>query len=56
METVLQCDCGFEASAANDVDLIARVQLHALEAHGMELSPDEVLRLLLLAEPAEDTS
>jgi predicted small metal-binding protein len=49
--TVLHCDCGFEASAADEGDLVAEVQRHAWEAHGMALSRDDAL---LLASRAED--
>jgi len=45
MENVLRCDCGFEVRADNESELIARVQRHALEVHGMEFSPEDVLRV-----------
>jgi predicted small metal-binding protein len=47
MESVLRCDCGFEARADNEPELVARVQGHALEVHGMEFSPEDVLRLAI---------
>jgi hypothetical protein len=47
---VLYCDCGFEASAADEAGLIAEVQHHAWTAHGMALSRDEALLLLFRAE------
>jgi hypothetical protein len=50
MENVLRCECGFEAHADDEAELVARVQRHALEAHGMRLMPDEVLRLAFRAE------
>jgi predicted small metal-binding protein len=47
MESVLRCDCGFEARADNEPELVAGVQRHALEVHGMEFSPEDVLRLAI---------
>jgi len=44
--TVLHCDCGFEVRADDEAELVARVQRHALEAHGMQFSRDEVLQLV----------
>ena len=52
-ETILHCDCGFEASAAAEDELVAEVQRHAWEAHGMALSRHEVLVLALRAELGE---
>ena len=53
METVLQCDCGFEVRADTEAQLVAQVQHHALGAHGMELSKEEVLQLAFRAQPAD---
>lgn len=50
MEKVLRCDCGFEASAAHEDGLVAEVQRHAREAHGMALTPDQALLLAFRAE------
>lgn len=50
METVLHCDCGFEVRAEDEADLVARAQRHALETHGMQLSPKEILQLAFRAE------
>jgi hypothetical protein len=50
MEKVLHCDCGFEARAADEDGLIAEVQRHAREAHGMALSHDEALLLAFRVE------
>ena len=44
MENVLRCDCGFEVRADNEPELVARVQRHALQVHGMEFSPEDVLQ------------
>jgi uncharacterized protein DUF1059 len=50
MERVLQCDCGFEARADDEDGLVAEVERHAREAHGMSLSRDEALLLAFRAE------
>jgi hypothetical protein len=47
---VLQCDCGFKARAEGEDGLVAEVQRHAREAHGMALSHDEALLLAFRAE------
>jgi hypothetical protein len=51
MERLLRCDCGFEVRAENEAELVDAVQRHALEAHAMRFSRDEVLRLSRRAEP-----
>ena len=53
---VLHCDCGFEAKAADEDELVAEVQRHAREAHGMALSRDEALVLAFRAELREQES
>jgi Protein of unknown function (DUF1059) len=50
MDKVLHCDCGFEARATDEDGLVAEVQRHAREAHGMALSYDEALLLAFRAE------
>lgn len=50
MQNVLRCECGFEVHADEEAELIAQVQRHALELHGMWFSPHEVLRLAFRAE------
>ena len=50
MEKVLQCDCGFEARAEDEGELVEEVRRHAREAHAMALSPDEALLLAFRAE------
>jgi len=45
VERVLHCDCGFDARAEDEHGLVAEVQRHAREAHGMALSYDEALLL-----------
>jgi len=46
---MLQCDCGFEARAEQDDELVTAVQRHAWKAHGMTLSDDEALLLVFRA-------
>ena len=47
---MLQCDCGFEARAEREDGLVAEVQRHAWEAHGMALSHEEALLLAFRVE------
>lgn len=47
---MLQCDCGFEARAADSDGLVEEVRRHAREAHGMTLSREEALLLAFSAE------
>jgi predicted small metal-binding protein len=55
-KNVLHCECGFEVRADDEAELIAQVQRHALEAHGMRFSPEEVLRLASGVELRDATS
>ena len=55
MENVLRCDCGFEVHADDEAELVAEVRRHALEEHGMQLSPGEALQLALRPKPVEVT-
>ena len=50
MEKLLHCDCGFEVRADDEREFVARVRRHALDAHDMRLSADEVLQLAFRAE------
>ena len=50
METVLQCECGFQACAEDEGKLVAQVQRHALEVHGMLLSEEQALLLAFQGE------
>jgi hypothetical protein len=43
--TVLECECGFEASAEDEDGLVLEIRRHAREAHGMTLSLAEALQL-----------
>ena len=49
MDKVIQCDCGFDARAADEEALVAEVRRHALDAHGMSLSRDEAVLLVFRA-------
>ena len=53
MERVLHCDCGFDARAAHEDGLVAEVQRHAWQAHGMALTHEEALLLAFRAELSE---
>ncbi len=52
---MLQCDCGFKARAADEERLVAEVQRHARDAHGMALSHEEALLLAFRAELGANT-
>jgi predicted small metal-binding protein len=54
-KTVLHCDCGFEVRADDEAELVSRVQRHALQAHEMHFSADEVLQLAFRSELREAT-
>ena len=41
--TVLDCECGFEASAEDEDGLVAEIRRHAREEHCMTLSRGEAL-------------
>jgi hypothetical protein len=49
-ERVLRCDCGFEARAEHEDELVAEVQRHAWEAHAIALAPDEARSLAFRAD------
>ena len=49
MDSVVRCDCGFEARAAHEEGLVAEVRRHAREAHGMALTREEALLLVFRA-------
>ena len=57
MQKVLHCDCGFEARADDEDELVDQVRRHALEAHGMALTSTQVLVLTSRAKPeGKDTT
>ena len=45
MDRVLGCECGFEARASDEAEMVTQVQHHAKEAHHMTLSHAEALLL-----------
>jgi predicted small metal-binding protein len=45
MTKVINCDCGRVLRGDSDEELVAAAQKHAREAHGMELTRDQVLSL-----------
>lgn len=45
MTKVINCDCGRVLRGGTDDELVAAAQKHAREAHGMELTRDQVLSL-----------
>lgn len=55
MDTVLHCDCGFEARGEREEELVAEIRRHAWSAHGMALSDEEALLLAFRAE-LDDTA
>jgi uncharacterized protein DUF1059 len=51
---MLRCDCGFEVRGVDENALVAEVQRHAWDAHGMALSHEEALVLAFRAELEEE--
>ena len=43
---VVRCTCGIELRSADEAHLIAEVQRHAAEAHGLDLSPEQVRAMM----------
>lgn len=43
VRTVLDCECGYEASAEDEDGLVAEIRRHARDEHGMTLSLGEAL-------------
>jgi predicted small metal-binding protein len=41
-EKLIECDCGWTCRGT-DESLIAECTVHAREAHGMELTPEQIL-------------
>jgi predicted small metal-binding protein len=41
----LACDCGYVARGADDDELVAAVQAHAWDVHGMALSAELILAI-----------
>jgi predicted small metal-binding protein len=49
MTRILNCDCGRVVRGDSDDELVAAAQQHAREAHGMELTREQVLALAVPA-------
>jgi predicted small metal-binding protein len=49
MTKILNCDCGRVVRGDSDDELVAAAQEHAREAHGMELTREQVLSLAVPA-------
>ena len=45
MSKVIRCPCGFVVRAESDNALVAKAQEHAMQAHGMELTPEEAMSM-----------
>jgi predicted small metal-binding protein len=45
MTKMLNCDCGRVVQGDTDDELVTAAQKHAREAHGMELTREQVLAL-----------
>lgn len=52
MTIVLRCDCGFAVRADDERELIRRAQQHAVRAHRMALSAEQIVRAAFEAELA----
>jgi Protein of unknown function (DUF1059) len=52
VDKVIHCHCGFEARAEHEDALVAEVQRHASDTHGMALSHEEALLLAFRVELA----
>jgi predicted small metal-binding protein len=46
----VRCDCGHEVRAVSEERLLAEVQEHAREAHGIEFSHEDALLVVLRAD------
>jgi predicted small metal-binding protein len=49
MTKIINCDCGRVVRGDSDDELVAAVQKHAREAHGMELTREQILALAVPA-------
>ena len=52
VDKAVHCNCGFDAPAASEPELVAEVRRHEWEEYGMELSRDEALVLAFRGELA----
>jgi predicted small metal-binding protein len=49
MTKIITCDCGRVVRGDSDDELVAAAQEHARDAHGMELTREQVLALAVPA-------
>ena len=49
MTKIVNCDCGHVLRGDTDDELVAATQKHAHEAHGMDLTREQVLSLAVPA-------
>jgi predicted small metal-binding protein len=49
MTKILSCDCGRVVHGDTDDELVSAAQQHAREAHGMELTREQVLSMAVPA-------
>jgi len=56
VDKVIRCHCGFEARAEHEAALVGAVQRHASDRHGMTLSRDEALLLVVRAGLGDDST
>lgn len=49
MTKIMNCDCGRAVRGDSDDELVAAAQKHAREAHGMELTREQVLAVAVPA-------
>ena len=49
MTKIINCDCGRVVQGDSDDELVVAAQQHAREAHGMELTREQVLSLAVPA-------
>lgn len=49
MTRIINCDCGHVIRGDTDDELVAACQKHARDAHGMELTREQVLALAVPA-------
>ena len=45
MTKVIQCPCGFSIREEDDNSLVQSAQVHAMDAHGLELTREQALAM-----------
>ena len=50
MGKVVHCDCGFVVRGASDDEIVASVQTHAKEAHGLDVTREHALAMAVVAD------